>query len=324
MITSTGSANVASASTAWSIPRWLTCRTQTSSGSSRIDRAITSRRSSRSQGLHPSLRRTKARTSCTFVLMDPYRASTQAPPRQLALRPDAAPWVVIVTLVGLTLMSGVMADRGARVIRADCARKGESVSCAVSERTLFTSENHTLEARGLNHFDVQWRKQGKSTTEWIALDAQQGSGPLTGRGLPTAGREAALERLNAFAGDPAQLTVSATIGSVWGGLTNLGFLFPFAVVLWAMFGSRVTVTVRARRQVRVESRLWPLPARGIDFETDKFAGFDTDLSSKRNTRIVVLLADGTRFPLTRSYTSTNKAAAMQRMEAFIRDEPSGT
>ena len=72
------------------------------------------------------------------------------------------------------------------------------------------------------------------------------------------------------------------------------------------------------RNVRVQSQLWPLPPRGIDFEREHFVRFTTDSGTKRNTRVVVELADGTRFPLTRSYTSSDKSAVLLTLTDFVR------
>jgi len=251
--------------------------------------------------------------------VNPYRDRPQQPADKLELWPDAGRGALTIIGAFSIVAIAVMLVGASTVVDVQCRRTGDSVSCTTSDSTFATSSRQEHSTTGLKNFVVVATGSGKNSRQHLAMVGTQGEVSLSESSLPSSGRDAAVARLNDFARNAGQPSVQVALGSPWDGLQILP-LFGFVLaVLYLIMGSRVTAVVDRRHgHVRVDSRLWPLPRRGIDFECEQLKRFHFDCTGKGNTRIVVELTDGTRFPLTQSYTSSDKTPALQQLEEFVR------
>jgi len=236
----------------------------------------------------------------------------------MTLWPEAS--ILSLLVVGAVLIAAiaVVMDFGATVIDIQCSRSSEGVSCTMNESTFVTSSRNEHASADVTGFSYRSSGSEKNQKEWMTLDAKKGDTKIAST-VPSAGRAEALERLNTFAHDASQRSVRATLGSRWDGLHLLPLFLPLLGFMYLLMGSRIKATVDRRHgQAQVQSQLWPLPPRAIDFKLDALAGFTAEAGGKGSTRIVVRLTDGTALPVTRTYTGSDKTALLAKLEQFVR------
>jgi hypothetical protein len=252
----------------------------------------------------------------------PYRSPAEREPPAVIDFRHVSPWWPVAVTAFLTVAIVLFSHRV--VLHCERAFDGSGFCRARDEHLFWRSQSEPFDLGGVRGAQLL---SGYKRATRVALVATHSTIELTPTGESSSGDEkrAFIASFESFLADRSATTFDAAYGSRWSQhLLALLFVAPIAIGFGA-FTRRVRVVVDGGSgSVCVQRSRFPFAANEEDYLIDEVRGAEVEegRSSKGQTtyRVALVLAGGTRVPLTTSYSTwrVRKARVVEQIREALR------